>query len=212
MNFYATLPADARTLQQGDLLADVPFAYFSLSKAKVHLTSSESDTRDLSRDRAGVEFLVAKVIFSWGLVLSQTCDLQPTPEAGHSRKPVVVARVRALSELIKPSGSNLKAAVNDVKRAASPGATPTVFPLPMHTSASLELPKSGADLLDLQRFDRADLPTLMTLARLRLSPPALQALQERCAYCFGRFAAPDNLYYSEDEWAEVQRISRTQQN
>lgn len=208
MNFYAAQPGDPLTLQQGDLLECVPFPYFSVSQAKVRLTSGGSTTRDLTANPSNVEFLSASVEFAWGLVLSQTCDLQPVPDTGASRKPIVVARIRLFGEMIKPSGSNLKAAISDMKKAASPGAAPTVFPLPAHQAEALVLPKSAADLLDTQRFSRLDLAALTTLARLRLSSAALQALQERCAYCFGRFAAPDDLYFSEQEWAEVQGVPK----
>lgn len=208
MNFYVALPGDPLILQQGDLLERVPFPYFSVSQARVRLTSGGSTTRNLTVNPSDVEFLVSRVEFSWGLVLSQTCDLQPVPDTGEARKPIVVARVQPFGEMIKPSGGTLKAAVNDMKKAASPGATPTVFPLPAHQAEGLGLPKSAADLLDTQRFSRLDLAALTTLARLRLSPAALQALQERCAYCFGRFAAPDDLYFSEQEWAEVQGVPK----
>jgi hypothetical protein len=66
-------------------------------------------------------------------------------------------------------------------------------------------------LLDVQRFEPKDLPALTRLLKLRLSDTALQALQERCAYCLGRFGAPDDLFFSPDEWAEVQRQEQARQ-
>jgi|SRR6185312_8902243 len=206
MDFYAPLPPEVNTLQQGDLLADVPFTYFSVTNVKVTLASKRSAMRDLASNPTGVEFVAASVSFDWGMVLNQTCDVQPDPLTGAARKPILLARVRSIKTLFpKFKDSTHKESLGEVKNLATAGKSPTILYLPAHTTGNLSLPRSGADLLDVQRFSAIDLPSLIKLLRLQLQDEALQALQERCAYCFGRFGAPDTLYFSEQECAEDQR-------
>ena len=230
MEFYAVPPDGMQYLQQGDLLQGVPFTYFFAANARVGLEEGGVSQRDLTQNRDGVEFIATKAAFSWGLVLTQTCDLQPGPNTGHSRKPILIARVRPIKELVRNFKDDApKSALNEVKKLATAGNAPTLFYLPEYESDARTFEKAGADLLDLQRFDPSDLTVLAALLRLRLSVPALQALQERCSYCFphatyvklintilqalqercsycfGRFATPDALYFSEEEWAESQR-------
>jgi hypothetical protein len=68
------------------------------------------------------------------------------------------------------------------------------------------MPKSIVDLLEVTSLPPSNFAALSNLIRLRLSHVALQAFQERLAYCFGRFGAPDHLYLSEEEreYAEQQ--------
>jgi hypothetical protein len=75
-----------------------------------------------------------------------------------------------------------------------------LFYLPEYENADLRLTRSVADLLEVTHLPPSDLGPLSRLVRLRLSPAALQALQERLAYCFGRYGAPDHLYFSREEW------------
>jgi hypothetical protein len=206
MNFYVPLPDGGSTLQQGDLLEGVPFCYFSLSQARAVLSDGGLETRDLSTSRAGIVGLLAKVEFGWGMLISQTCDVQPDPETGYARKPVLLARVRPIREIVSSfRDATPSQAVDALAGLVTAARSPTVLYLPAHELSGGSFPRSGANLLDVQRFQPLDLPALSRLLRLRLSDPALQALQERCAYCFGRYGAPDDLYYSAEEWAERQR-------
>jgi hypothetical protein len=41
---------------------------------------------------------------------------------------------------------------------------------------------------------------LADMRKASISHSALSVLQEKLAYCFGRFAAPGALFYSSDEW------------
>lgn len=207
MNFYAPLPPKGSTLQQGDLLSGVPFTYFSLRNAKVTLANKRPAKRNLADSPTDVKFVASSVEFGWAMILSQTCDIQPDPNTGFARKPILVARVRPIKELFpKLNDNTLKEAIANIKNLATAGKSPTILYLPACTEEQVTLAKSGADLLDVQRFSVEDLPDLTKLLRLRLQDAALQALQERCAYCFGRFGAPDDLYYSAEEWAEVRRL------
>lgn len=209
MHFYALPPLDQSVLQQGDLLENVPFSIFSIGNVAVRLGNEEIVTLDLTKNNENVRFLTAAVEFSWGMILSQTCDLQPNPQTGYARKPILISRVRPIKEIFTDfKDTTYKESVTSIKSYSTPGKSPNVLYLPEQTLQGLVFPKSGADLSDLQRFPKQDLKALSSLLKLRLQDTALQALQERCAYCFGRFGAPDNLYYSEDnlyyseeEWA-----------
>ena len=206
MHFYAALPGSPGELQQGDMLENVPFSLFAMRQTKVSLSGGGSDVRDLSEDRGGVEFIVTRAEFSWGVLLSQTCDLQIDPETGGARKPIVIARVRPIKALVPNfKDDTVQQSLTAVEDLNNPRKRPTLFYFPAHRTEGVDFPRSGADLLDIQRFPQDDVSALLRLVRLHLSPPALQALQERCAYCFGRFAAPDGLFLTDQEWAEKQR-------
>lgn len=208
MEFYAPLPDEITTLQQGDLLSGVPFTYFALTSAKVRLSnSSRSVMRDLTRNPEAVEFVATAVEFSWGIVLNQTCDLQPDRRTGRFVKPVTLARVKPIKMLVPDfRDDSLKNAVTAIGQLATEGKAPALFYLPAYRDAQIDFPKSGVDLLDLQRFVASDIPALKLLARLRLHPAAQQAFQARCAYCYGRYAAPEGLYLSPEEQEEKQRL------
>lgn len=146
---------------------------------------------------------------STGIVLNQSCDLSNRPRHG---RPILIARVLPPGERnikISPDRS-VKNNVDAIKDVANPGKRPSKFYLPEHESADFNMPRSIADLLEVTSFPPSNFSALSTLIRLRLSHVALQALQERLAYCFGRFGAPDHLYYNEKEreHAEQQALQR----
>jgi len=200
MSFYTALPEPVTEMQQGDLLTDLPFGHFPLTGVKVQLSSGEITTCDLISNRQTIEFITAKVEFGWGMVLSQTCDIQLDSKTGFARRPILVARVRPIKALVAAFNDNSsKSARDSVDKLATAGKSPTLLYLPAHQNENVDFPRSGAYLLDVQRFYGDELFPLLKQVRLRISDAALQALQERCAYCFGRFAAPDGLYYSEEE-------------
>ena len=211
MQFYAPLPPQGSTLQQGDLLVGVPFTYFPLRNAKVTLANTRPAKRNLVENARDVTFVAASVEFSWGIVLEfQTCDVQADPVTGFARKPILLARVRPIKDLFKNfKDGTPKEAVNNIKNLATPGRSPTVLYLPAFAEGDLTFPPSGADLLDVQRFSPQDLLDITTLLRVSLqvfgAPAFCRHFKTLCVYCFGRFGAPDDLYYSADEWAEVQR-------
>ena len=206
MNFYVPLPRGGEnTLQQGDLLEAVPFIFVPSQGAKVTLRNNETATRDLL-DGQDVEFVAARVLYNWAMVLTQTCNLQPAPDTGHSRYPIVVARVQPVEEVFSKSRFDTPKNVEiSLKEFANESKVPHSLYLPSTHFANSEgveqaFGRSVANLLSLQTFVPADLSALIGQARLRLSDPALQAVQARCAYCFGRLASPDDLFYSAEEW------------
>lgn len=203
MNFYeaSVLEEGERKLQQGDILYPVPFVGFSVTEVVV-LTSDtkEPDTVDLTQnaDLPAETQLFANVGMSTGIVLNQSCDLSDQPSRG---RPILIARVLLPEDRrIKVSPSNtVKKNVEKIEELANPGKRPSIFYLPEYESADFKMPKSIVDLLEVTSLPPSNFAALSSLIRLRLSPIALQAFQERLTYCFGRFGAPDHLYLNEEE-------------
>jgi hypothetical protein len=206
MDFYA-LPTEASgPLQQGDLLQGVPFSYFGLTNARVSLEDGRYETQDLTRTSHSSLFVSARVEFIWGIVLNQTCDLQPNFKTSNYENSVTLAAVRPIQDLFPNADfSTLPKAIKTVRTFDTEAKAPTVFYLPAAENMPTAFPRSGADLLNVQRFAAEDTPALWPLLRLRLTPDALHAFQSRCAYCFGRYAVPDGFYLSAEERAEKQR-------
>lgn len=216
MRFYCSADDEGPPgLQQGDILAPIPFAWFSLTDAQVLSPGNTgSEARDLS---AGEPLppgtaVVGTAVSRPGIVLNQTCDLNA--EEGQGR-PILLAGIWPCRERIPDfAEGNLRSLVGQISALANPGRTPSLFYLPEQQGPTFSLPRSLADLLTVASFPPSNLEGLRRLLRLRLTTPALQAFQERLAYCFGRFGVPNDLYYSESEWQFVleQRASRQRKN
>jgi hypothetical protein len=206
MDFYeAPVREGERHLRQGDLLSPIPFVTFSVTEAFVLTPSDEAPLRrDLTRvtDLPPGAQVLSNVLMGTGIVLNQSSDLIGQPGRA---KPILLARVVAASERVKDFkiGPDLKKIISQVRALANPGKTPSLFYLPEYEDEDFHLARSVADLLEVVHFPPSNLGPLSGLVRLRLSPHALQALQERIAYCFGRFGAPDHLYFSPEEWEQA---------
>ena len=208
MDFYEVpgKPVEgAAQLKQGDILSPVPFLAFSATQASVLLPGAkELETKDLTsvEDVGPDTKTLANIESSTGIVLSQSCDL--TGERGRER-PFLVARVAPWERMIKNFHlESLQKVVTHINRLRNPGRTPTLFYLPAYEGAGFSMPRSVAHLLEVECFPSMDLePLAKRCLRLRLSEEALRAFQERLAYCFGRFGAPDHLYFNEEEWQYV---------
>ena len=206
MDFYALPPEPSSPLQQGDLLQGVPFSYFDLMNARVALEDGRSEMRDLTQSSHTPMLVVTRIEFNWGVVLNQTCDLQPNFKTGVYENPVTVAAVRPIQDLFpNVDFSTLPKAIKTVRTFDTEAKAPTVFYLPAAENLPTAFPRSGAELLDVQRFAAEDMLALQRLRRLRLTPDALHAFQSRCSYCFGRYAVPEGFYLSTEERAEKQR-------
>ncbi len=207
MTFYADLDKekDSLTLQQGDILDAVPFLGIGLEKQTIVPIQGEEryEEPDLSPPIVlppGTRIL-ADVQTGFGLVLNQSCDLSIDPKR---QKPILIARVVPGHERIKElATTDPKRIAASIRNLANPGKNPTIFYLPEFRKRSFMLPRSVADLLEVVCYPQSSYPALRTRLRARLGPVALQALQERLAYCFGRFGAPDDLYFTPAEWAFV---------
>ena len=215
MNFYeaSTLEESERKLRQGDILYPVPFVGFSITEAIVLTPDAEEpitvNLTEITELQAETQLLTS-VGISHGMVLNQSCDLSDQPGRG---KPILIARVLPSEERVRDlqPESALKKRVGAIKALANPGKSPSVFYLPEHEGADFHMPKCVVDLLEVTSFPPSQFDPLSSLIRLRLSHAALQSLQERLAYCFGRFGAPDQLFFNEEEWEyETERLARRQ--
>jgi hypothetical protein len=196
LNFYSSEFAPY-PLSQGDLLYPVYFTRFEIEKVNLYDETSELFVAaDFSKDHTVAASILAAATRHWGIVVTQSCDLDRANS-------VIVARVEEAqnlhADLIKTSAKDRAKAIGD--RFSSAGKSPKHFYLPAHDAAGLT--KSVAYLSDVQTYKATDLPVLSRLRKLSLSPDALTMLQEKLAYCFCRFGAPEHLCYDEDEWTEV---------
>jgi len=147
--------------------------------------------------------LVCRLTLGFGIVLNQSCDL-----TGRSKtpKPLLVSRILPASNW-KINDDDPRGATSKIKELAQPGRHPTTFYLPAYSNEyrDFKLAKSCANLLDVVRFPPNDIPAITTAClKLRLTKDALGAFQERVSHCFGRFAAPDDLYFSKEELQSMQ--------
>lgn len=204
MEFYQVPPSGEtiRDLRQGDLLYPVPFIGFNMASATVLASKNgQPIQRDLTREQdTKTEFLlITKALMGTGLVVSQSCDLVSRPNAS---EPVVVARVLPCEGFIKkwPKGDDAGKAALEVQRLSNPGKTPGLFYLRAHAGEHFSIVPSVADLHELVALPHVNLAALPSLVKLRLAHEAQNALQERMAYCFGRYGAPDELFYSPEEF------------
>lgn len=205
MGFFETPSPNApeSDFRQGDILYPVPFLRFMVDNA--HILSppdyKKSEQIDLTQAETlpDKSLIAAGVKLSWGMLLNQTCDL--ANHAGNE-KPIMFARIVPAEERIKKfkADANLKEITQHIKTLANPGRTPTLFYLPECNGNGFLLPKSVVDLQDVTCLARQNIEPLKKLLKLRLTVEALQAFQERLTYCFGRFGAPDDLFYSLEEW------------
>ncbi len=201
MEFYeASSLEEEKKLQQGDVLFSVPFLVVSVTEAAILAPDAETPaTVDLTRsaDLGEESQVLARVSMSNGIVLNQSCDLSGQP--GRDR-PILVARILPPeAKRIKVSSSNVANNIEAIKALANPGRRPSLFYLPEYEGADFRMPRRVVDLLQIASFPPTNFAALSGLIRLRLSRDALQAFQERLAYCFGRFGAPDHLYLNEEE-------------
>jgi len=195
MDFYK--PEDAQyPLSQGDLLYPIPFAAFRISGVDIRY---EQSTRyvDLTTDEHKQGDLVASFETSWGLVINQSCDLEPQKD-----EPLIVAQVVARQKLYpKYKDENPKDIEEFIKnRFNNAGQAPARFYLPAFAKDDFIFPRSIALLCRVQNFAPVDRDTLLGLRKFSLSGDALDSLQEKLAYTFGRFASPSHLFYSQEEW------------
>jgi len=197
MDFYAGIKGDkpdTEFLMQGDILYPLPFLQFSATSASTRdlITNKDEAKRDLTKLSGNERVKVAAdVDIKWGLVISQTCDL------ARRNRPILIARISAIkSKLPDFVASTPQEAATSIQLAGieNPGKQPTLFYLKAFETGPQKMDRSVADLLEIQCFHPRDYQGLLANLHQRLGPEARQALQERLAYCFGRYALPDHFY------------------
>jgi hypothetical protein len=202
LDFYAAVPESENELLQGDVLFPIPFTRFDLTDCEV-LAPDESGwiIKNLGTSTVPNGSLVARFEIGFGLVLNQTCDL-----AKHSSADLLIARVFPRDDLYtdyatKPVHEFL------TKKFTNAGQMPQYFYLPAFDDP-IDMPNSLAYLLSLQSFPRGSRDALLHLRQKSLSRGGLNSLQEKIAYCFGRFGADESLFYSPEEWNEEQEFDK----
>jgi hypothetical protein len=209
MDFYVDPPSALTVpLKQGDVLVNIPFIAVSISSiGMIEGGNPQAVCYDLT-DRVP-EYNrgsgVAGVEIGPGCLLNQTCDL--TGEPGRE-KPVLVARVRPITDSISTFNTlQPYPRVKRIRELGNPGKNPTLFYLPPLHRDDFDLPASIVDVLDTTTFAPSNILSLVKLRRASMNGDALRALQERLAYAFGRYAAADDLYFTEEEAAAAERAN-----
>ncbi len=205
MDFYSSPSKgteDSPCLKQGDILWPIAFFRSSISESQILIEGALSpQKKDITtiRSISSQAKILANLEMSIGIVLNQSCDLTGKPGR---EKPILIARVLPCNERIRNFRTDsIERRVQSIKALINPGRCPSLFYLPKYTNNEFSMVESVVDLLEVQCFPSMDLHTLTaSCLRVRLSDEALRAFQERLAYCFGRFGAPDHLYYTEEEW------------
>lgn len=204
MNFYLAADQTEKEpgLRQGDIIGPVPFLAFSLNRAAVLWPDqNQPSSVDLTQGDtvSGTGHILASVEFSLAVILNQSCDLSGEPGR---EKPILAARALPCEKRLKgfDPKAPLKRMTVEIKTLGNPGKHPNLFYLPELSHPTFFMPRSVADLLETVCFPPINHDGLSRLRKARLSDEALKALQERLAYCFGRFGAPDHLYFNQDEW------------
>ncbi len=195
MNFYGE-PGPYR-LNQGDLLYPIYFSGYGVGPVNRYDNDAQKIVHaDLSSDELDTGLIVVGVKKSWGMVVTQGCDLD-------SEFNLVVARIRPIDEVFKLKGATPEAkAIEALKSFSNAGKAPRHFYLPAVQCGKFSISNSVACLLESQSFTKDSHAALSKLRRASLSPDALTMLQEKLAYCFCRFGAPEHLCYNtEAEWA-----------
>lgn len=211
MKFYEDLGGvkNRVVLRQGDILSPVPFVSFLVESSNILGSSdvwmSGLDLTTSDPVPAGTRVL-ANLDSSIGLVMTQCCDLEPRDGTGFS-KPLLVARVYSCRDKIaKFKDSTPMERVKSFRQSGleNSGKRPSLFYLPPSPDPLYAMPASVTDLLEVQAFPPNSIRSFAEhCLKLRLSHDARQALQERLAYCFGRFGSPSDLYFTDEDlkWA-----------
>jgi hypothetical protein len=196
MDFYSVRPEAGfePKLQQGDILLGIPFHALVAAEARLVPPDGSdvlsSDLTDPTSPTTGD--VVVKYRKRPGVVMSQSCDLE------RGDRPIILAPIYSYIEMNPLATIGSEAFKRKWGEAANPGRQPVIFPLPPFQDESFPIPYSYILLLEMQSFVSTNRASFEDLVRLRLVPDALGKLQERLAFLFGRFAAPDGLFLAEE--------------
>jgi hypothetical protein len=190
VNFYAP---SKEGLKQGDILYPIPFPLLPLKQDGFTPSDNGKPLSLLDLDSLANETTVTlefAASVSWGMVITQNCDL-----AEVSKENIVIARIFKASERF-PAFPTMKEK-DWVGTFKNSGKRPNYLYLPKNPDAGLE--HSVVYLLETQTFAYFNKSALLKTRKATLSQLARAALQERLAYCFGRVALPDDFYTTPKE-------------
>ncbi|CAA2102006.1 hypothetical protein MBUL_01466 [Methylobacterium bullatum] len=184
-------------LQQGDIVDNIPFTLADLSKLGLVSDQKTSGVDvSLSAIPAEAQLIAAQFEILPGIIVSQTCDLE------RCDRPIMIAPLRAYSYLYKTKTIGSKAFFDHIKQLANPGKFPVGFPMPPLVSLNFSLDYTIADLHMITTLAPASRNALIYRRKARLGPDLLSLFQERVANFFGRVAAPEGIYFSENHIRE----------
>jgi hypothetical protein len=199
MYFYADYPESGvfePRLQQGDILYPLPFTAFRISEAVKLVEEADDlasfDVIDLTSQNEQTGKILVAYGLQVGIVVSQSCDIE------RGNRPILVAPVRPFGSVFPDTQIGSKGFKEKIQTLSNPGKNPTSFPLPRSCQNGFNFPYSLVIFFEMQSIPPDDLGCLCDLVKLRLSPLGLGKFQERLAFLFGRFAAPDDLFFAEE--------------
>lgn len=190
--FYLTsdeINSSSPALQQGDILARVPFPAVTLKSAAI-ATDKSTRTVDFTAEDvdSASSFLVSRFALYPALVITQSCDLE------RGDRPIQVCAVRPFKEAYPDQEIGSPGFIKRIAEFANAGKKPTALPLPPLSSWEVMSSYSIADISFIVTLSAANRDALIEMRKARLSSEALSLLQERISTCFGRFAASEGIF------------------
>lgn len=188
----------AVALQQGDILARVPFPTFNLQAANIVRAGRPINVDFTSESTVEAEdYLLSTFQVYPALIITQTCDLE------RGDRPVLVCAIRPYHEIFKDQEIGSSGFLKRIKEFSNPGRKPNMLPLPPFTGWETLNMYSIADFGLVTNIAAPNRSSLLEARRARLSVEALSLLQERLTSNFGRFAANEGIFLSDQDFAKA---------
>nr|USU31590.1 hypothetical protein NG677_20075 [Methylobacterium sp. OTU13CASTA1] len=185
-------------LQQGDVLNYVPFPLVKLDSITIVKGNSSVS---LNATNENFEYDGSHILTSFAaypaIIITQTCDLE------RGDRPVIVCAIRSYSEIFPDQEIGSSAFINRIRDFANPGKKPNALLMPPLQNWEAMSSYSVADLGMMSTVFASSKEDLVKMRKARLSPAGLALLQERLSASFSRFAAPDGILFSDQEYAKV---------
>ena len=191
---YAAFEQDT-PLSQGDVINNVVLTYIPDISDPSFVVGDDVVQRDLTQPFDSQEDLIVlgQAIKSPVLILTQSCDID-------NREYICVARIFPLNDSAYNQINSPKKKAEHIRRHyQQAGVRPTIYYL--REVPEQNFPKSLASFLELHTVRKTEnnLSYLKQNRILRLNPEAVEDLQFRIGYFFGRFAATNDDYMLTDE-------------
>lgn len=179
------------SLQQGDVYAGIPFPQLYLGQFVTVVPNGVGLFDFIKSHPPEQGKCVVDYQLNWGVVVTQTCDLQPRPKKPNN--PITFARVQLVSQFEALKSKNTKNQYGAMAGMLSDRAkNPTTYPLGRFSDGVNQFEGGVVSLTSLVTIPGSENKALQERGRLRLSPLALQALQERLGVSMLRTALPEN--------------------
>jgi hypothetical protein len=192
-------------LKQGDVLDGIIFCYLAGEPVGIADMQTGRIVKEVTFDELPTAIdpkdpntaVIAKPLVGWGMVISQTCDIQ------RDNHHICVARVRSIDSTLQ--GFSAKSRVNQIKDILSIVNNKQFGFFYLKESEENALPKSVANLTEIHAFHPGVKDWLVRRRKLRLGAEALKALQFQLGHFFGRLAINERYALSDEEAGLVGR-------